>query len=249
MKNEPLDEIVTALKAALATDKVSGFKDPKKYIGTEYDFIGLSVPALRQVFKNGFSFDSSPVEKQFKLWEKVWLQSELYEAMTLSLFFCDKHVKKTDVELIWNYIKKWTSKIDNWAHSDGLSGLYSYLLEKDPELVYPQLLKWNASKNPWERRQSLVSLLEYAKKRKSFLPADKIHSLIEKLLPDEHYFVQKGLGWTLRETGNAYPKQTWDFLLKHTAKISAVAFSPAIEKLTPEQKEQLKLLRKKGKNK
>jgi len=247
MKNEPLAEIVTVLKAALPTDKVSGFKDPKKYIGTEYDFIGLSVPALRQVFKNGFSFDSNPVEKQFKLWEKVWRQSGIYEAMTLSLFFCDKHAKKTDVDLMWNYSKKWTPQIDNWAHSDGLSGLYSYLLENNPELIYPQLLKWNTSKNPWERRQSLVSLIEYAKKRKSFLPVDKIHPLIEKLLSDKHCFVQKGLGWTLREAGNAYPKETWNFLLKHTPKLSAVAFSPATEKLNPQQKEQLKQLRKRAK--
>ena len=247
MQNEFIKEIEATLRAALHSSKVAAFKDHKKYIGTQYDFIGLSVPTQRQVFKQGFSFSSSTADKQYKIWEKVWQQSGLYEAMTLAIFFCDTQIKTEEVETVWNRIKKWTPQIDNWAHSDGLSALYSHLLEKEPELIYPQLLKWNSSANPWERRQSLVSLLEYSKKRKKHLPAEKILPLINNLLEDENYFVQKGLGWTLRETGNAYPKQTWDFLKKNTSSLSAVAFSPAIEKLSPQQKEELKLLRKKGK--
>ncbi len=78
------------------------------------------------------------------------------------------------------------------------------------------------------------------------MPVNKLFPLIKPLLSDENYFVQKGLGWTLREIGNVYPKDTWNFLVKHHAEISAVAFSPAIEKLSAKEKEELKLLRKKS---
>jgi hypothetical protein len=48
-KHHPV--LVKKLKEGLASDKKSQFKDLKKYIGTQYDFIGLSVPKQREVFK------------------------------------------------------------------------------------------------------------------------------------------------------------------------------------------------------
>ena len=46
-----IHEIEKALKAEFASDKKAKYKDLKKYIGTQYDFIGLSVPTQRKVFK------------------------------------------------------------------------------------------------------------------------------------------------------------------------------------------------------
>jgi 3-methyladenine DNA glycosylase AlkD len=68
--------------------------------------------------------------------------------------------------------------------------------------------------------------------------------LVEKLLDDEHYFVQKGVGWTLRELSVIYHDVTWQFLIKHHTRISGAAFTAAAEKLSPAKKEKLKDLRK-----
>lgn len=242
-KHHPL--LIKKLEAASASDKKSGFKDLKKYIGTQYDFIGLSVPKQREVFKIG-TLNVYYLPEQLTIWDEIWQHSTLYEAMTQALFFAEQHKDAFDTKMLFSITKNWVKKIDNWAHSDGLSGLFSYLLEKDAKLVYPQLKTWNKSVNPWERRQSLVALLEYSKKRKAVLPVNKLLPMIKPLLKDEDYFVQKGLGWTLREIGNVYPKETMEFLLKHHAVISAVAFSPAVEKLPAKQKEELKQLRKKN---
>ena len=238
--------IVKKLQAGLALDKKTLFKDLKKYIGTELDFIGLSVPKQREVFKANVDFKEYTLEQQLEIWDEIWQHSNLYESLTQSLFFVSKHRDEFDTKTLFKVTKNWVGKIDNWAHSDGLSDIFSYLLEKDFALIYPQFKTWNTSENPWERRQSLVGLLEYSKKRKKILPVNKMLSLVKSLLNDENYFVQKGLGWTLREIGNVYPKETWIFLVKHHRKISSVAFSAAIEKLSIKEKEELKLLRKKS---
>ncbi|HKC67334.1 MAG TPA: DNA alkylation repair protein [Bacteroidia bacterium] len=243
-KHHPV--IVKKLQAGLATDKKSGFKDLKKYIGTQYDFIGLSVPKQREVFKAAYEFNNFTIEQQLEIWNEIWHHSQLYEAMTQALFFVSQHKNTFDTKVLFATTKNWVGKIDNWAHSDGLSDIFSYLLEKDVAVVYPQIKIWNKSDNPWERRQSIVALLEYSKKRKKVLPVNKLLPLVKTLLEDENYFVQKGIGWTLREIGNVYPKDTWAFLVEHHAKITAVAFSPAIEKLSAKQKEELKRLRKKN---
>lgn len=166
-----------------------------------------------------------------------------------SIFFCDNYIKTTDKEKFWKEIVHWIKRIDNWAHSDCLTHYYAALLEEIPELVYPQLQKWNCSNKPWERRQSVLSLLDYARFRKIKLPFKKIIVLVENILNDENYFVQKGIGWCLRETYIVYPKETYSFLIENHKRITATAFSSAGEKLSADKKEKLKSLRKKSRKK
>ncbi|WP_449436610.1 DNA alkylation repair protein [Pedobacter steynii] len=64
------------------------------------------------------------------------------------------------------------------------------------------------------------------------------------MIQDKDYFVQKGLGWALREVGNIYPEETMAFLHKNCINLHSVAFTTAIEKISPELKNTLKLQRK-----
>jgi 3-methyladenine DNA glycosylase AlkD len=274
-------EVTDKLHAAKAGDKPNLYPDLQKYIGTRYEFVGLSVPRQRQVFKAGFSHSTLSLPEQLAIWDALWRDSPLYEVLSQVLLFTSHHLELFDAALLWETTRGWVGKIDNWAHSDSLSAIYSYLLEKELEehainvpakksgktavkgsskksspvsqksspvynqlKVYSQLKSWNSSANPWERRQSVVSLLEYDKKRKTVLPAGELLSMVEPLLRDEDYFVQKGVGWTLREIGNRHPAAAWQFLLDHATAIRPPAFTAAIEKLTPAKKERLKKLRK-----
>jgi len=248
-KSNFLKEVEDSIYAA---DKKWVSKDVpflKKYIGTEYDIKGLSIPGVRSVFKTSFSFSQYPLPEQIKIWSEIWHHSNLHETLSLAIFFWEKNIGNTESFITWNELKTWTGKIDNWAHSDGLSGLYSMLLEIKPGMVLPQLKRWNSSKNSWERRQSIVSLVHYHRLRNKVLPYSTLIQLVEPLLDDENYYVQKGVGWTLREISNVYHKQAFTFMKKHCKNITGVAFSAAAEKLNKEEKEELKSLRKAGKKK
>jgi len=236
-------EVADKLIAAEPGDKKTKFKDLKKYIGISYDFIGLSTPTQRRIFKEGYSFNTLHVQQQLHVWDKMWQADNCYEVMTQALYFIEKNIGILDDSEVWQVTRMWVAKIDNWAHSDALSEIYSYLLERHPEL-YPQFEAWNLSANPWERRQSIVGLLTYSRKRKKVLPHTQVLPLVTNLLRDEDYFVQKGIGWTLREVGNAYPEETLVYLHTHVGSIHPAAFTAAIEKLTPEQKNVLKTVRK-----
>jgi 3-methyladenine DNA glycosylase AlkD len=194
--------------------------------------------------KAGFSFSDSDREEQAKIWDYVWHHSDCYEVMSLALGWYE-HKKQADLLVKdWPKLKKWSVRVDNWAHSDSLSGLYARILEGEPSLVYPAFETWNRSKNPWLRRLSIVSLLYYSSQRKSVLPFKEIISLIEPQIEFDHYYVQKGVGWALRETGNVYPAETYQFLEGNVRRLSAAAFSAATEKITKTRKDRLKRLRK-----
>lgn len=72
----------------------------------------------------------------------------------------------------------------------------------------------------------------------------KIHVLITPLLSDEEYYVQKGVGWALREMYNAYPRETLFYFHEHIHEITSIAFTAAMEKMKPAEKDKLKALRK-----
>jgi 3-methyladenine DNA glycosylase AlkD len=238
------EEIMQQLLKAIQTEKPSKQKDLKKYIGTQYDFTGLSVPTQRSIFKAGFSFNQLPIEQQLTIWAHLWKTSGHYEIMNFALSFVSRHLSDFEPAVTWDIVKNWVTQVDSWAHSDGLSSIYSRLLEKEPELVYTQYGLWNISLNPWERRQSVVGLLYYSTVRKVNAPFEKMLKMVNALIRDENYFVQKGVGWTLREMGNVYPSETLAYLNEKITSIHPVAFTAAIEKLDTANKDRLKQLRK-----
>jgi 3-methyladenine DNA glycosylase AlkD len=204
-----------------------------------------NAPSQRRLFRNGYSFSRLQINEQIDIWDYVWNSRKDFWIMIQAFFYCETLLKKEkELILIWPIVKKWQEKVDNWALSDSLSKIYSKILELDPGLVYPLLIEWNKAEDAWKRRQSLVSLNYYSSIRKKNLSFYKQILLVKNLLRDDHYYVQKGVGWALRELGNIYPAQTWSFLQENVKQISSIDFVAAIEKLQTRKKEKLKQLRR-----
>jgi len=113
-----------------------------------------------------------------------------------------------------------------------------------PNEVYVRLKEWNRDENLWKRRQSVVSLLYYSRTKKQHLPFNDIKQLIMPLLPDKEYYVQKGVGWALRELYTVYPEQALPWLKQNIKQISSIAFAIAIEKMDVVTVLEIKQLRK-----
>lgn len=201
--------------------------------------LGLPVPVQRELFRTPYSFSSADERSLLKIWDHVWMKGRFIEVMNQPLFAYHSKTAPERLLKAWPVLKRWSARIENWAHSDSLSSVYARLLELDQNLVYPLLKKWNRSKNPWLRRQSIVSLLYYRAGRSRVLPLTKMLPLVENLLRDEDYYVQKGVGWTLREIGNEYPAEHLAFLRKNVAVLAPPAYSAAVEKLSSSEKAKL----------
>ena len=145
--------------------------NPEAYIGggqSKLRYIGLRVPHLDQAMATGFSFSKNSSDAELaEIWNFVWWNSDCFEVMSLALSWFYKPERKKDLQRYWPQLKKWSERIDNWAHSDTLSGIYARLLEQNPKKILPTLEKWNSSKNPWLRRLSIVSLLSLSQGKSS----------------------------------------------------------------------------------
>ena len=219
----------------------------KKYIGTNYQVYGLDSKAQVNVCKTGFSFYETNMEATFIKMYAIYHHSNSFEGKNLAFIFLDKNYKHISLSTQLQLRPNWVKRVDNWAHSDALSKFLTRLLEH--KITHKELLgilkNWNSSPNLWERRQSLVSLYYYSRTKKECIDYQISETLISNLLKDKEYYVQKAVGWALRESYNVYPKETFIFIENNIKNISSTAFTTCIEKMNENQKSILKLKRKK----
>ena len=213
------------------------------YHGSAVPHLGLTVPSQRMALRQRYAFSALPVETQLPIWDTVWRHGRHYETKCQALYYGAALREPEDLVHAWPIVLSWIDLVDNWDSSDELSAIYSRILEVAPDKVYPVLVHWNRSANAWKRRQSLVSLLYYSRSRRAILPADKIFPLIERLIDDKDRFVQKAVGWTLREALVPYPEETVNLIETHSTGLSAIAFAEASRKLPAALRVRLRGLR------
>lgn len=212
--------------------------------GSKLKHLGIKFPDLRRRVKQGFSFYDLQEEAVLEVWDALWNTSPYGDVLFAALEFYSPIVKKKVSPALWPVVRPWSERVENWCHSDGLSAIYSRILESYPKEVYPQLVSWNHSESEWLRRISLVSLIHYSGKNAVFLPPKKVLPLVSNCLDDQRYYVQTAVGWVLREMGNVYQSEIAKYLEINAAKMGAPAFSRAIEKYAPKERKHLQEMRK-----
>lgn len=238
---QELKEVESRLKS-LSKKHPPGQWKPESYIGgnqSQFKFLNLRVPHIRKDRAMGYSFSNRTFIDQWEIWNYIWKNTHYFEVALSSAQFINSQPIE-DVSKVWKKLLTWQKRVDNWALSDELSHLFSKLLEYKKNDLLPHFDKWNVSTNPWEVRQSMVGLIFYSRFRRQVLPCSKILSLVEPNLLHEHYYVQKAVGWTLRECWSVYPKKTFQFMKKNAQIIPVGGWQAATEKLPAKKKVELK---------
>lgn len=242
-------DIENKLKAIAPKKWPTRFK-PEDYIkgnGSETSrlkFLNLSMPMLRGQLTTLFSTkEQSYSEELFAKMEKLWFESDIFEAKTFAIYWLDKQKSEFFIK---NHKKilLWANEIDNWAHSDGLCAIYARMFEHSQKLLLPTYLKWNRHSNSWLRRCSMVGTFYYSRSRKNHPTFARAKKLVEPHFTAKEYYVQKGVGWTLREMFNVYPAETIKYIETKLAVLSPIAWVAASEKLPKKTKDALLKKRK-----
>jgi 3-methyladenine DNA glycosylase AlkD len=197
------------------------FKEPVKLYGVRTSIVRyISKEAykdLKQISKNEL-FDlceqlmCSQLQEEFSI-ASDWIHRRSHEFKPNDIKYFKRIIEK--------YVSNWATCDDFCCHSVG------ELLFKYPDLI-TEIKTWSISKNKWLRRASAVSLI-YSVRRKNCLK--DIFDVSLNLIKDKEDLVQKAYGWALKEASNSYPKQVFDFVLKHKAQMPRTALRYAVEKL------------------
>ena len=132
--------------------------------------------------------------------------------------------------------------IINWAHTDVLSGKALSYFFTHQIIELESLKEWTESASKWKRRAVPVTLIDVLK---TDVPLERLFHIIESLMSDTEKFVQKGLGWLLREAWKIYPEETEDFLLKWKDTCGRIIIQYATEKMDKENRDRFRRTKKK----
>ena len=207
-------------------------KKYSRYFNEGYDAYGLDRETVEnqrdkwlESWKNEMTIDD-----YILLGNKLISTGKYEEASFAVIFLIANKDQLRDVH--FEKIGSWLDNgIVNWAHTDVLCGhiLSHFIINKIVEIEI--LRKWTGASSKWKRRAVPVILIDPLKADMYF---EMMFSIIDPLMPDPDKFVQKGLGWFLRETWKKYPEKTENYLLKWKDTCGRTIIQYATEKMDKE---------------
>jgi 3-methyladenine DNA glycosylase AlkD len=180
----------------------------KKYMRDKFEFLGIKTPESNALFKQFIRENGLPeVAHIDSLVRELWTWPER-EYQYVALTFLDKLQKQLTPEavpLLEHLItqKSWWDTVDSIAsHNVGK------LLRQYPDHRDRVISQWRDSDNFWLRRTTLLFQLGYKANTDEAL----LFSLVTANRESAEFFIQKAIGWALREYSKTAPEAVKTFV-------------------------------------
>ncbi|MEN2766316.1 DNA alkylation repair protein [Ornithinibacillus sp. 16A2E] len=86
-----------------------------------------------------------------------------------------------------------------------------------PEVIQEKIEKWSTDSNMWLRRTSILFQLKY----KKYTNEQLLYTYIRRNANSREFFIQKAIGWALREYSKTNPESVKNFIAENElAKLS-----------------------------
>ncbi|WP_413305081.1 DNA alkylation repair protein [Bacillus sp. 1P10SD] len=179
-----------------------------KYMKNHFPFLGIKSP-LRKELEKGFfkktGMLNEPFDQEFilGLWEK-----DEREYHYLALTYMEKSFKKLqkeDLPLMERLIvtKSWWDTVDALAAKP-----VGKIAEKFPEVIEETIDGWAVHDNMWLRRTAILFQLKYKQKTDE----ERLYTYIKSNSDSKEFFIQKAIGWALREYSKTNPSSVKQFI-------------------------------------
>ena len=197
------------------------------YMKHLFDFKGIKTPIRRETQKLFLSKEALPKYEDLHfiittLWTKPEREFQ-YFAQELYL----KHTKnftKNDINTIEHIIthKSWWDTIDVISPKIVRAYFIKFPYQRDTTIE-----KWLSSGNIWLQRSCILFQL----KAKENTDTDLLEEIILYLLGSKEFFINKAIGWILREYAKTNPAWVIDFVNKYGDKMSSLSKKEALRRM------------------
>lgn len=175
----------------------------ENYMKNNFSFLGIKTEQRRAIFKSNYEQNKAEVKSNFRAisWELFQMKEREFHQTAIDLLV--KEFKKNfvleDIQLIEKLIitNSWWDSVDTIAKYI----LGGYLLQFPSETL-KVIERFSNSKNMWLNRSAILFQLSY-KDKTNF---EILKSECEKHKRSNEFFIQKAIGWALRDYSRFNPK-------------------------------------------
>ncbi|WP_404347426.1 DNA alkylation repair protein [Sutcliffiella horikoshii] len=183
-------------------------KPMEDYMRNHFSFLGIKSPERKELLKRFFVEHGKPEREWIKpLVTFLYAQPER-EFHYAALAMIDVHIKKLDAEWL-SFLEKLITTNSWWDTVDHIAPHHVgaiLLREKSSIVNFPD--KWIESDNFWLQRSAILFQLKYKEKTDE----EKLFSYIKSASGSKEFFVQKAIGWALREYSKTASDEVLTFI-------------------------------------
>jgi len=204
-------EISSSLIAESNPSKIAGME---AYMRNKFSFLGISSVNRKAILKTlNLKSLSNNLDILIPLVDKLWQQPQReYQYLAIDLLIKYRKLLQTEhipsiITLIEN--KSWWDTVDMLAAS-----VLGDILNRNPTNNQSIIETLSASSNFWLNRTAIICQLKFKDKTNVELLEMSILPHIES----NEFFIQKSIGWALRQYSKTNPTYVIDFVNKHSLK-------------------------------
>jgi len=195
----------------------------KHYMRDQFEYVGIQTPLRRKISSPFLKKDKLPLISELESIIREFWMLEGREFQYFAQELAMKYIKVIPKDFISTYefmivTKSWWDTIDIIAKK--LIGPYMIRFPEERELL---LEKWLSSENIWLQRTCLLFQLGY----KQNTDADRLFQIIERLKTIDEFFIQKAIGWALREYSKVNSAVVCDYI--NRTELSILAFTEGMK--------------------
>jgi len=192
----------------------------KAYMKNLFPFLGIPSPKRKELSKEFLTSSKKANQVEWNFVNECWEMPER-EFQYLAINYLEV-VSKLLTTLDVHLIREIAIKKSWWDTIDGLDKVVGSIALKHPE-VNSILLEWSTDENMWLRRIAIDHQLS----RKEKTDAELLEQIIINNLGQSEFFINKAIGWSLREYSKTNPNWVKSFLNKYKDKLNTLSFKEA----------------------
>ena len=191
-----------------------------KYMLNKFEYIGIKTPERRKIFKNFFKEYKNEEKIDWEFVNKCW-ENKHREFQYVAADYLKNMKDKLTIDDIPKF-KQLILKKSWWDTIDNLDMTIGALALKDSN-VNKILLEWSIDENIWLRRIAINHQLL----RKEKTNTELLEKVLENNLEQAEFFINKSIGWALRDYSKTNPEWVKNFIEKNKEKMAKLSIREA----------------------
>jgi 3-methyladenine DNA glycosylase AlkD len=210
--------------AALAAYAVRGKADEMAaYHKVARRYLGVANPDV-DTLARGWRQDLT-LDDRLSLAAGLW-DSDVHEGrIAAAKLLTQARIRPDDTDA-WDLIRSWVPQFDAWTVADHASIAGQKRLVADPSRL-DTVEGWTQSDHMWTRRAALVMTLPWTRlthpKPADLAVRERVLGWAAGYVTDRDWFIQKAVGWWLRDLSKRDPDRVRAFLAEHGAAMKPFA--------------------------